>query len=34
MDQNAWCYYWPGGIEEADKIYNALGVKSWFLPDG
>ena len=31
MEQNAWCYY-GGGIEEADKIYNALGVK--FLPMG
>ena len=31
MEQNAWCYY-GGGIEEADKIYNALGLK--FLPMG
>ena len=31
MEQNAWCYY-GGGIEAADKIYNALGVK--FLPMG
>ena len=31
QEQNAWCYY-GGGIEEADKIYNALGVK--FLPMG
>ena len=31
MEQNAWCYY-GGGIEAADKIYNALGLK--FLPLG
>ena len=31
QEQNAWCYY-GGGIEAADKIYNALGVK--FLPMG
>ena len=31
MEQNAWCYY-GGGIEAADKAYNAIGVK--FLPMG
>ena len=31
LEQNAWCYY-GGGIEAADKIYNALGLK--FLPLG
>ena len=30
-EQNAWCYY-GGGIEAADKAYNAIGVK--FLPMG
>ena len=29
QEQNAWCYY-GGGIEAADKAYNAIGVK--FLP--
>ena len=31
QEQNAWCYY-GGGIEAADKAYNAIGVK--FLPMG
>ena len=31
QEQNAWCYY-GGGIEAADKAYNAVGVK--FLPLG
>ena len=31
QEQNAWCYY-GGGIEAADKAYNAIGVK--FLPLG
>ena len=31
QEQNAWLYY-GGGIEEADKIYNGLGLK--FLPLG
>ena len=31
QEQNAWFYY-GGGIEQADKIYNALGLK--FLPLG
>ena len=31
QEPNAWCYY-GGGIEAADKAYNAIGVK--FLPMG
>jgi TRAP-type mannitol/chloroaromatic compound transport system substrate-binding protein len=31
QEQNAWCYY-GGGIEAADKAYNAIGAK--FLPLG
>ena len=31
QEQNAWCYY-GGGIEAADKAYNAIGLK--FLPMG
>ena len=31
QEQDAWCYY-GGGIEAADKAYNAIGVK--FLPMG
>jgi len=31
QEQNAWCYY-GGGIEQADRIYNGLGLK--FLPLG
>ena len=31
QEQSAWCYY-GGGIEAADKAYNAIGVK--FLPMG